>query len=189
MERIESGDGDYILALQAIQCLMRWWPRPPTICTSIMLRAIAQNHGEADLSIQIETPANPAWTDREAILQPLVAYNAAAAGPIHYEPLAIMLRDDDGTVVGGLWGHLYYDWLFIELLFVPESVRGQRFGTRLLTQAEAMAREKRCIGIWLDSFSFQAPGFYLKHGFEAWGTLENYPHGHRRVFLRKRLNG
>jgi GNAT superfamily N-acetyltransferase len=87
----------------------------------------------------------------------------------------------------GLWGHLYYDRLFFELLFVPESVRGQRFGTRLLAQAEAVAREKDCVGIWLDSFSFQVPGFYLKRGFEAWGTLENYLHGHRRVFLRRRL--
>jgi GNAT superfamily N-acetyltransferase len=141
------------------------------------------------LSIQIETPTNPALADREAIRLPLAAYNTAAAGPLHYEPLAIMLRDDYGTAVGGLWGQLYYDWLFIELLFVPESVRGQRFGTRLLAHAEAMAREKGCVGIWLDSFSFQAPGFYLKHGFEAWGTLENHPRGHRRVFLRKRLDG
>jgi GNAT superfamily N-acetyltransferase len=140
------------------------------------------------LSLQIETLTNPAGTDREAIFQPLVAYNAAVTGPAGYEPLGIMLKDDDGTAVGGLWGHLYYDWLFIELLFVPESVRGQKFGTRLLAQAEAVAREKGCLGIWVDSYSFQAPGFYLKHGFEAWGTLENQPRGHRRVFLRKRLD-
>lgn len=140
------------------------------------------------MAIQIENPTNAAPTDREAILQLLAAYNIAAAGPIQYEPLAIVLRDDDGRALGGLWGHLYYDWLFIELLFVPESVRGQRFGTRLLAQAEAVARGKGCLGVWVDSYSFQAPGFYLKHGFEAWGTLENHPRGHRRVFLRKRLD-
>ena len=141
------------------------------------------------MPIQIETLTSLAETDRGAIFQSLSAYNDAHVGPSHYAPLAIVLRDEAGTQLGGLWGHLYYDWLFIELLFVPEAVRGQGFGSRLLADAEAAAREKGCVGIWLDSFSFQAPGFYLKHGFEVWGTLDDYPRGHRRVFLRKRLAG
>jgi GNAT superfamily N-acetyltransferase len=100
-----------------------------------------------------------------------------------------MLRDDDGRAVGGLWRHLYYDWLFIAWLFVPESIRGQRFGTRLLARAEAVAREKGCLGVWVDSYSFQAPGSEARvrnvgHAGEP-PTRATHA-GHRRVFLRKR---
>jgi GNAT superfamily N-acetyltransferase len=96
-----------------------------------------------------------------------------------------MLKDDAGQSVGGLWGELYYDWLFVELLFVPESLRGKDFGSKLLGEAERIAKAKGCTGIWLDTFSFQAPGFYEKHGYERFAALENYPRGKQRFFFRK----
>ncbi len=101
------------------------------------------------------------------------------------EQIAIMLKNEAGNAVGGLWAKLYYDWLFVELLFVPENLRGEDFGTRLLTQAEQIARQKTCIGIWLDTFSFQAPGFYEKNGYERFGALKDYPKGRERIFFRK----
>jgi hypothetical protein len=54
--------------------------------------------------------------------------------------------------------------------------------------AEDLAREKNCVGIWLDTFDFQAPDFYRKHGFSEFGQLQDYPPGHQRLFFHKRLD-
>jgi GNAT superfamily N-acetyltransferase len=81
----------------------------------------------------------------------------------------------------------YYRWLFVELLFVPASMRGQGLGTELMRQAESVARARGCHGIWLDTFSFQAPDFYERLGFDRFGTIDAYPLQHSRLFFQKRL--
>lgn len=101
--------------------------------------------------------------------------------------LGVLIKDDAGQTVGGLTAWWYYDWMFIELLFVPEALRGQDLGTRLMTEAEAYARGRKMTGIWLDTFSFQARGFYEKLGYTVFGALPDYPAGHARFFLSKRL--
>jgi GNAT superfamily N-acetyltransferase len=125
--------------------------------------------------------------DREAILAPLRAYNISHAGDPRILPVALVLTDDAGEKVGGLWGRCSYDWLFVELLSVPEGHRGGNYGRALMAQAEAIARDHGCVGMWLDTFEFQARGFYEKLGFELFGTLEDHPVGRRRFFLRKRF--
>lgn len=141
------------------------------------------------MPIEIMIAAEPSDADREAVLLPLLAYNRVNGGPINYERVAIMLRDmTSGDSPGGLWGALYYDWLFVELLFVPDHLRGAGFGSQLLAKAEELARQRRCVGIWLDTFRFQAPAFYLKRGYETFGTLDDYPKGGKRFFFRKLLN-
>lgn len=93
------------------------------------------------MAVELALITAPTEADRDAIHRPLIAYNAAKAGPAHYKPLAIVLRDETGVTIGGLWGDCYYEWLFIELLFVPEQLRLQQFGTRLLAEAEVFARQ------------------------------------------------
>jgi GNAT superfamily N-acetyltransferase len=90
-------------------------------------------------------------------------------------------------MLGGLWAQSYYDWLFVDLLVVPKRLRGQGIGTELLGRAEAEARARGCVGVWLDTFSFQAPTFYPRHGYAVFGEIANYPAPHRRLFLSKRL--
>jgi hypothetical protein len=111
------------------------------------------------MSVELVLIKTPTESDREAIQHPLIAYNVAKAGPVNYQTLAIALRDAMGATIGGLWGHCYYEWLFIELLFVPEHLRLQRYGTQVMTEAEMFARYHCCTGVWLDSFAFQAPRF------------------------------
>jgi GNAT superfamily N-acetyltransferase len=137
----------------------------------------------------IERIAEPGPHHRAAIDGPLSAFNDAAIGGGGWPDatLALALRDGDGQTIGGLWGHSYYHWLFIDLLVVPDHVRGQGIGTDLLGRAEAEARARGCIGVWLDTFSFQAPQFYPRHGYAAFGEIADYPAPHRRVFLSKRL--
>ncbi|MBD9440150.1 GNAT family N-acetyltransferase [Pseudomonas sp. PDM04] len=139
------------------------------------------------MTLTIERSQNPTPEDREAILAPLRAYNVAQAGDGKAELLALLVRDDQGEILGGLYGRFFYRWLFIELLSVPEQARGDGMGSQLMRMAEDLAREKECVGIWLDTFSFQAPAFYQKMGYSELGQIVDYPPGHRRHFFQKRL--
>jgi len=89
-------------------------------------------------------------------------------------------------VVAGLVGETYCGWLFIRYLWVSEDLRGWGVGRELMARAEARARDRGCHAAWLDTFSFQAPGFYQKLGYEEFGRLD-YPPDHQRHFLSKRL--
>ena len=84
-------------------------------------------------------------------------------------------------------GRCSYDWL-IELLFVPEALRGRRLGMRLIERAEEAAREGGCIGAWLDTFSFQARGFYERLGYTLAGEIPDHPIGGARYLLLKRFS-
>jgi GNAT superfamily N-acetyltransferase len=139
------------------------------------------------MTIRLQIADAPTLEDREAVLAPLRAYNEAIAGPARADPVAILLRDAEDRPVGGLWGRSGYDWMFVEYLAVPEALRGQRLGNALIAEAERIARARGCCGIWLDTFAFQARGFYEKLGFTVFGTLEDHPRGSRRFFLSKRL--
>ena len=139
------------------------------------------------MTLRIEQSQNPTEAEREAILIPLRAYNAAQAGPANSQPLALLVRDDNGEILGGLYGRFFYQWLFIELLSVPEQARGHGLGTKLMQMAEDLAREKECVGIWLDTFDFQAPEFYKRLGYSELGQIADYPPGHKRFFFQKRL--
>jgi len=126
---------------------------------------------------------------RDAIVQPLKAFNESRIGPVKAEALAVTLRDpQSGAITGGLWGSSVVGWLYVDLLVVPEGFRGQGLGTELLQKAEDIARKRGCIGLWLHTGSFQAPGFYEKRGFQRFGTVPDYPPGHASFFYLKRLD-
>ncbi len=139
------------------------------------------------MALSIMVSHHPSDSDRETVLAPLRAYNIAQAGDPHIRPVAILLVNETGDSVGGLWGKCAYDWLFIELLAVPSEYRGAGYGRALMQQAETIARADNLIGIWLDTYAFQARRFYEKQGFEVFGTLEDHPAGQQRFFLQKRL--
>ncbi len=128
--------------------------------------------------------------DRAALVDALVAFNRAQVPAEARPPLAVLIRAPaDGRVIGGLWGRFTYDWLFVELLVIPEPMRREGIGRAVMARAEAAARAENCVGIWLDSYDFQAVGFYEKLGFTRFGVIEDHPRGHRRVFLRKLFDG
>jgi len=134
-------------------------------------------------------PDAPHEAEREALRRALIAYNDATAGPTDYRPLAVLLKDDvTEAVIGGLWGRTAYAWLFVELFVVPQSARRHGFGSRLLADAERLARARGCVGVWLDTFAFQAPGFYLRHGYMEFGRIDDFPAGSARHFFMKRLD-
>ncbi len=124
--------------------------------------------------------------DRDAILAGLMDYNRRNAPPANFKMLGLLLKSA-GQVIGGLWGRSAYDWLFIELLFVPEHLRGNGLGRKLMERAEDIARERRCTGVWLDTFSFQALPFYQNLGYAIFGELKDHPRGISQYWLQKRL--
>ena len=125
--------------------------------------------------------------DRATAARALMAHNAAFLGPVDSRPLAALLRDPDGNVIGGVWGRTALRWLFVEMVFVPEALRGRGIGAELLRAAETEARGQGCLGAWLDTFSPPARDFYLNQGYEPFGEIGDYPPGHARYFLRKRF--
>ncbi|HWX49853.1 MAG TPA: GNAT family N-acetyltransferase [Roseomonas sp.] len=138
-----------------------------------------------DVTILATETAAP--EDRAALIAALTQYNDAQVGPSNFRPLVLLLRDAEGATVGGLWGRSVYDWLFIELLAVPEALRGRGLGAELMRRAEAVARERGCLGIWLDTYSFQARPFYEKLGYTLFAELPDHPRGGARYFLQKRF--
>ncbi|MDR3466723.1 MAG: GNAT family N-acetyltransferase [Xanthobacteraceae bacterium] len=136
----------------------------------------------------IVIPETPDPADREAIARALIAYNDEAGGPTAWRPFAILLKDDSRRGGGGIWGRFVYRWLFIEMFVVPQGQRRQGLGSRRLAETEREARTHGCVGVWLDTYAFQAPGFYLKHGFQEFGRIDDFPPGPSRHFFMKRLD-
>ena len=138
-----------------------------------------------DWTLRIEPEPSPSI--RQQILEPLDQHNQAQAGPGSWALFAITVRDEHDAVVGGLYGRSGYGFLFVELLAMGPA-RGQGIGRRVMALAEAEARAAGLDGIWLDTWTFQAPGFYEKLGFVECGRIPNYPPGHSRIFYVKRFD-
>lgn len=100
---------------------------------------------------------------------------------------SIALRDDDGPVIGGVVGHVAWGWLYLDRVWVRADHRGRGHGAALMAAAEAIAREAGCAGVHLDTFGDDALPFYLRLGYEVWGTLDGLPPGGCKHALRKRL--
>jgi GNAT superfamily N-acetyltransferase len=123
----------------------------------------------------------------EAIFHALEEASSDLIGPAKPRLLVIPVRDGSGAVAGGLWGASLFRWLQVEMLAVPEPMRGQGVGSALMALAETEARNRGCLGMQVDTFSSKAEAFYEKMGFSRFGVLDGCPPGHRRVFFQKRL--
>jgi GNAT superfamily N-acetyltransferase len=130
---------------------------------------------------------DPAAEDVQFLEDHITEHNLVRTDRRDYQPLGVFMRDEAQQVVAGLSGFTWADWLEVKLVWVREDLRGQGIGRRLVQAAEANARARGCRYVWLDSYSFQAPEFYERLGYHAFGTLEDYPAPHRRVFLTKAL--
>ena len=114
-------------------------------------------------------------------------FNTEQAGDDQAQTLCFVLQGPDLEIVGGVIGVTFWDWLHLDLMWIKEEVRGRGYGRRLLTMAEEEARQRGAKNAFLDTFSFQAPGFYEHSGYEVFGELREFPAGHTRYFLRKQL--
>jgi GNAT superfamily N-acetyltransferase len=104
-----------------------------------------------------------------------------------YQVVNLSLKDVDGNIYGGLIGEICWNWLEVQYLFVDDGYRKFGYGKKLLSEVEKIAMEKKCDFIKLDTLSFQALDFYLKQGFEVFGTIHNAG-GHTHYYMKKELN-
>lgn len=124
---------------------------------------------------------------REAVLAGVRAHNDILLGPTDRRDVYIPITRDDGTVDGGLVGYTGRGWLYVELLSVPERLRGQGLAGRLLALAEEEARARGCIGAYIDTINPIAIRAYQRAGFEIFGRLENFAKGYDICWLIKRF--
>ena len=92
------------------------------------------------------------------------AYNIATARLGTWHALTALVRDSEGQIIAGLIAELWGGCLELRYLWVHEAWRGCGYGKRLLVAAETEARARDCVQVVVDTFSFQAPAFYEKHG-------------------------
>ena len=130
----------------------------------------------------------PEDEERAVIQDGLRGYNEAQAGSWDGRPLAILVRDPaTKKVVGGLLGRTSLGLLNVERFFLPEELRRDRLGSRILAMAEEEGRRRGCTRAVLSTLHFQAPGFYLKQGWEVAAQIECEPPGHTRFYMTKKL--
>ena len=137
-----------------------------------------------DEGYQIVYVEKPEW---RVIGGGISTYNKQKAGDDKGQSLCFVLQGPGKEILGGVIGATHWDWLYIDLMWIEEAFRGRGHGQRLLRLAEEEARKRGARNAYLDTFSFQAPGFYKKQGYQVFGELKEFPPGHQRYYLKKQL--
>lgn len=138
-------------------------------------------------ALRIGVEENPATADTDVILRGLRAFNEAHVGPTERVSLAVLVRDAQGRVLGGLTAQVKFGWVHVEWLWLPDELRGRGVGSAVMDAIEDDARRRGCVGAHLETTDYQALPFYEKRGYAVFGVLEGYPVGSRSYYLRKEL--
>ncbi|MBL8206770.1 MAG: GNAT family N-acetyltransferase [Blastocatellia bacterium] len=131
---------------------------------------------------------HPSSADVAVLSQGLSAHSLPHTHAPGFQSIASLMRDETGTLVGGVWGYINWNWLSVGLVWVSEELRGGGYGKQLLLALEDEARTRGCQFAHLDTFSYQARPFYEKLGYEVFAILDNYPAGQQRFFMKKALS-
>ena len=115
------------------------------------------------------------------------SYNRSKREAAESEPLNLYVEDDSGELLAGLVAETFGNWLEIEYLFVKEDLRGQGIGSQLLQRVESEAKKRNCCFAFVNTYQFQAPTFYQKHGYKEVFTLKDYPCTGQRHYYQKDL--
>lgn len=129
----------------------------------------------------------PDEAEREAVLEALRRFTHDAVPQLDNQDFAALVADASGQVVGGLIASSRWNGFHVEMIALPDTLRGMGIGTQLLNLAEQEARRRNCHHMFLDTYAFQAKPFYERHGFEVFGEIEGPPPYYPRFFLKKNL--
>ena len=122
---------------------------------------------------------------RDAVWKGLLKYNLCYA-PRNQKDFTITVEDKN-MVIGGAIGESEFGWMIVQYLWVNSRVRKQGIGSQIMSEVEKLAQSRKCTGIYLDTFSFQAPRFYKRLGYSKIGKLDDHPHGFSKMWFAKRL--
>ena len=131
----------------------------------------------------------PDRSDIDVIGHGLDAFNDTQTGIKDRRLLAVLVKDASGKTLGGISGRSSLGLLFLDLVYLPESLRGDGLGSRLLAMAEEEGRRRGCKSAVLYTISFQAPEFYKRHGWRVFGEIACDLPGTSRIFMTKELHG
>jgi GNAT superfamily N-acetyltransferase len=123
---------------------------------------------------------------KKAVLGGLIRYNNENMGKQEYKRLAVSLREGN-AIVGGIVGEVWTAVLFIQFFWLEQHLRRKGFGAKLIKAIEVEARRFGATRAYVDTMSFQAPGFYRTCGYKEFGSIEGYPGGVTRHWLTKTL--
>lgn len=140
---------------------------------------------EASITIAIEPGLNEELVN--ALGAGLTEHSLPAVKERGFNPIAAVARDADGKLVGGIHALVNWNWLYVALVWVAPERRYGGLGSQLLAAIEAAGVERGCKRAHLDTFSYQARPFYESHGYTVFATLDDYPPGQQRFFMRKTL--
>ncbi|GAB5468866.1 MAG: hypothetical protein Kilf2KO_18960 [Rhodospirillales bacterium] len=132
-----------------------------------LAEAIQQGLDESNAQRMLAAGLDPAWQERH--------------------DLVFDAEDESGAMAGGLSGFVKWGWLYVALLWVREDQRGKGIGAALLNAAESEALRLGAGWSWLNSMTLEAPTYYLRHGYEIFASMDDYPPGESVKLLRKRL--
>ena len=141
----------------------------------------------APAALRIGVEVNPDSADTDVILRGLQGFNEDHVGATERIALAVLVRDAEGRALGGLTAQVKYGWVHIDLLWLPETLRGRGVGTAAMDAVEDDARRRGCVGAHVETTDYQALPFYERRGYTVFGVLEGYPVGSRSYYLRKDL--
>lgn len=138
------------------------------------------------MAISYTLNLKPSSADDAVVISGLQVSNAQLTGHAtqHY---SVFAWNEEGTIIGGALLFVGRDSAFLDTIWVGGSYRLQGVGRCLLKEAEKEAKRRGCKWIKLDTYEFQAPGFYLKCEYEIYGEVKDYTCGQSKVFLRKLL--
>ena len=129
----------------------------------------------------------PTENEIKYIREELNQFNNEKVGEDGHTPLNIVEYDTNGNIIGGILGGTSWGWMYVDILWVHENHRHKGIGSKLLSEAEKEAIRRGCHHVHLDTMSWQAPGFYKKHGYEVIGILPDIPNGNQKYLLMKAL--
>jgi GNAT superfamily N-acetyltransferase len=132
------------------------------------------------------TPVDPTPDEVQYLEDRIYEFNSSVTRITDGQLLGLFVRAND-RIVAGISGDPRAGARRVRQLWAEDARRHQGRGTKLLSAAEREARRRGCTQIVLMTFSFQAPAFYERHGFEIVATIDNHPHGHQNLLMRKRL--
>ncbi len=128
--------------------------------------------------------------DSEMLLEALIEFDFECMPHlprIEIEKLDFVLKNNEGVFMGGINAEYFWGILAIKFLCIDKPFRSLKLGAVLINHVEKLAKQRGCYMAHLDTFDFQAKDFYLRHGYEVFGVIEDCPPGHKRYFMQKKF--
>jgi GNAT superfamily N-acetyltransferase len=123
----------------------------------------------------------------KAIRDGLTEFNRKVVNFPEPIPVNVAVRDRDGELRGGIVARVAHDTVYIDIVWLDESLRGGGHGRTMMEQVEEKARDLGARIAWLYTLSWQARPFYEKLGYRLFAEMPFAGGAYHRYFMRKDL--